>query len=118
MTVQDITDPTTGKSRLLTTPCATCIFRAGNPMHLEPGRLAHLVADALTRDRYIICHDTLTYGPHPGYGPAICRGFHDGYRHRSIAIRLMYALDNITEIPPPDQTRLPPTRRIDRTKAF
>jgi hypothetical protein len=48
-------------------------------MHRQPGRLSSLAADALARDSYIICHDTLTYGPHPTCGPAICREFHDVY---------------------------------------
>lgn len=109
MTAQDITDPTTGKSRLLTHQCATCIFRPGNPMHLDLGRLADLVSDALNRGSYIVCHDTLTYGPHPDVGPAICRGFHDAYRHRSLAIRLMYAFNNITEVPPPAEHANPRT---------
>lgn len=103
MTDQDITDPVTGKSRLLSERCATCIFRPDNPMHLQAGRLAQLAADTLARGSYIICHDTLSYGPHPTYGPAICRGFHDAYRHRSLALRLMYALNNITEVPAPPE---------------
>jgi hypothetical protein len=107
VTDQDITDPATGKSRLLTEQCATCIFRPRDPMYLQPGRLAQLIADALACDRYIICRDTLTYGPHPAYRPAICRGFHDAYRYRSLAIRLMYAFDNITEVPPPTNAAEP-----------
>jgi hypothetical protein len=39
--------------------------RPGNPMHLQLGRLSSPVADASARDSYIICHDTLTYGPTP-----------------------------------------------------
>jgi hypothetical protein len=38
-------DPVLRKTRLLSRQCTTCIFR-GNPMHLAPGRLRELVAQA------------------------------------------------------------------------
>ena len=34
--------------------CATCVFRPGNFMHLEPGRLADLVAQARANESAII----------------------------------------------------------------
>lgn len=100
---QDITDAATDKSRLLSQRCSTCVFRSGNPMHLSPGRLADLLAEALP-DSYIVCHQTLTYGPHPEYGPAICRGFYDSFARVSLAIRLLRAFQRIIEVPPPDET--------------
>lgn len=75
---QDITDPATGGSRLLSERCATCILRRGDLMHLGGAYLKQIISQALP-DSYVICHDTLTYGDHPGYGPAICRGFFDAY---------------------------------------
>lgn len=99
--VQDITDPATRKSRLLAEKCATCIFRAGNPMYLGPGRLAALVREALVMDSYVVCHETLTYGDHPDYGPAICRGFADAYGDRSSALLLLRSFDLFIEVPPP-----------------
>ncbi|HYS38752.1 MAG TPA: hypothetical protein VEO01_24285 [Pseudonocardiaceae bacterium] len=98
--MQNITDPATGGSRVLSEQCATCIFRAGNLMFLEPGRLAALVADALP-DSFIVCHDTLTYGRFPGYGPAMCRGFVDRYGDRSRAVVLLRLCGRLVEVPPP-----------------
>lgn len=98
--VQNITDPATGGSRVLSEQCATCIFRAGNLMFLEPGRLAALVADALP-DSFIVCHDTLTYGGFPDYGPAMCRGFVDRYGDRSWAVTLLRRCGRLVEVPPP-----------------
>jgi hypothetical protein len=76
---QDITDPATGGSRLLSERCPTCILRPGDPMYLGPGRLRAVIGEALAAGTFVICHDTLTYGDFPDYGPAICRGFFDAY---------------------------------------
>lgn len=43
-------DPILGKSRLLSRQCDTCVFAPGNKMHLAPGRLRDLVAEARSRD--------------------------------------------------------------------
>jgi Domain of unknown function (DUF4314) len=76
---QDITDPATGLSRLLSERCATCILRAGDKMHLGPERLRAIIDGALANGSFVVCHDTLTYGSNPGFGPAICRGFYEAY---------------------------------------
>ncbi len=99
--VQDITDPDTGGSRILSRPCDTCVLRAGNLMHLDPGRLAALLADALP-DSYVVCHETLTYGDFPDYGPAICRGFADRFGDKSWAITLLRRCGRLVEVPPPN----------------
>ena len=44
---QDISDPATGLSRLLSERCGTCILRAGDPMHLGPERTAAFIRRAL-----------------------------------------------------------------------
>ena len=59
---QDITDPATGLSRLLSERCATCILRPGDLMHLGPGRTAAFIRQVLDNGSYVVCHDTLTYG--------------------------------------------------------
>jgi hypothetical protein len=46
-----------------------------------------------------VCHDTLPYGPHPGYGPAVCRGFYN--RYDTQALQLARRLWGIVEVPPP-----------------
>lgn len=66
--------------------CATCIFRPGNLMRLEPGRVAQMVRDATRVQSCIPCHDTLDGDQ------AICKGFYA--RHATgplqIADRLGY----------------------------
>jgi hypothetical protein len=100
---QDITDPATGGSRLLSERCATCILAVGDRMYLGPERLRAIIADALAAGTYVVCHDTLTYGDHPDYGPAICRGFYDAFANRSPALTLLQACQRLVEIPPPEQ---------------
>jgi len=98
---QDITDPATGRSRLLSERCSTCILRHGDKMHLGPEHTAAFVRQAQEQGSYVVCHQTLTYGDHPGFGPAICRGFFDAYATRSLALRLLQAFSRLTEVEPP-----------------
>jgi hypothetical protein len=98
---QDITDPATGLSRMLSERCATCILRPGDPMHLGPERTAAFIRQVLDAGSYVVCHDTLTYGDFPEYGPAICRGFFDAYRDRSRDLLILRAGRRLTEVPPP-----------------
>ena len=98
---QDITDPATGLSRLLARRCSTCILRPGDKMHLGPQHTAAFVRQALAEGTYVVCHQTLTYGDNPHFGPAICRGFFDAYAGRSPALRLLEAFSRLTEVEPP-----------------
>ena len=97
----DITDPPTGLSRLLSERCPTCILRPGDPMHLGPERTAAFLRQVLAAGSYVVCHDTLSYGDFPDYGPAICRGFFDRYRDRTPALLILQAGRRLTEVPPP-----------------
>ena len=98
---QDISDAATGLSRLLSERCGTCILRPGDPMHLGPEQTATFIRQVLAAGSYVVCHQTLTYGDHPDYGPAICRGFFDSYRDRSRDLLVLQAGRRLTEIPPP-----------------
>jgi hypothetical protein len=93
-----IGDPVLGKSRLLSRQCQTCIFKPGNPMHLDAGRLRQLVAEATSTSGYIICHSTL---PHyqPGARPAVCGGFAD--RYATWQLQVMQRLWGFIEVDPP-----------------
>ena len=95
----DVWDQALGGVRLLSGQCATCIFRPGNPMHLQPGRLADMVASTCQAEGYIICHDTLPYGAHPEVGQALCRGFYE--RYSTAFIQVGDRLGWWREIPPP-----------------
>jgi hypothetical protein len=100
--IQDCFGGDPRRPRLLTAQCATCILRPGNPMHLTPGRLRGMLQAALREgSQGIICHDTLTYGPHPDFGPALCRGFYDQFGYRNNFIRIMGRLGGFAEVDPP-----------------
>lgn len=96
---QDITDPATGLSRILAERCGTCVLRPGNLMHLSAGGLAALIREAQTRGTYVICHQTLSYGDHPDFGPAICRGFADAYHTPALAI--LRSCHRLLDVDPP-----------------
>jgi hypothetical protein len=98
---QDITDPATGLSRLLSERCSTCILRPGDKMHLGPEQTAAFVRRALAEGTFVVCHQTLTYGDHPDFGPAICRGFFDAFAGRSPALRLLRAFGRLIEVAQP-----------------
>lgn len=68
--------------------CSTCVFRPGNLMHLNPGRLAGMVREAKADDAgSITCHSTLD-GEH-----AVCRGFFD--RHATAVLQIAERLGYI-----------------------
>jgi hypothetical protein len=98
--LQDITDPATGLSRLLSGRCSTCILRPSDKMHLGPEQTAAFVRRALAEGTYVVCHQTLTYGDNPDFGPAICRGFFDAFANRSPALRLLRAFGRLIEVDP------------------
>jgi hypothetical protein len=97
------------RPRLLSEQCSTCVFRPGNPMRLQPGRLRDLVQQNLAVGAFLTCHDTLPYGRYPGVGEAMCRGFFDRYRDRVNLGRIMERLSGgrqwWREVPPPSLTQ-------------
>lgn len=100
MSEHDVIDPTTGKPRLLTDQCTTCVFRPGNLMHLPPGRLKELVDHNRRVGAGLTCHQTLSYAE-TGADRAFCRGFYDAYpdtRIFQISERLM---GGFTPVAPP-----------------
>lgn len=73
--------------------CSTCIFRPGNPMTLERGRVRDMVTSALTDQTSIICHQS-----YDGEHDAVCRGFYD--RYETVTLALARELDAIEEVDP------------------
>lgn len=73
--------------------CKTCVFRPGNLMHLEPGRVEAMSVDAIRNDSAIICHSTLD-----GEAQAVCRGFFDKHSNSTIPLRLARVMGNIKEV--------------------
>jgi hypothetical protein len=98
---QDISDPATGLSRLLSERCGTCILRPGDPMYLGPDRTAAFIRQVLAAGSYVVCDQRWLTATFPDYGPAICRGFFDFYRDRSCDLLILQAGRRLTEVPPP-----------------
>lgn len=87
-----------GKVHLRREMCATCIFRPGNQMHLQPGRVAGMVKDCLSdvdEAGNIPCHETI-HGLAPQQ--AICRGFWDRYADRLLTLRLAQFMNIVEEV--------------------
>lgn len=89
-----------GKVHVLSEKCATCIFRPGNLMSLEPGRVKGMVDGSLAENTAITCHATLYQSEVP---EALCRGFVDAYGDRSPVLRMAQAMGVLEEVPPPGQ---------------
>lgn len=70
--------------------CETCVFRPGNQMHLNPGRLADLIQANLNADALLTCHKT-TYRQRSA-GEVYCRGFWDRFGSRTNQGRIMARL--------------------------
>ena len=83
---------------VLSDKCSTCIFRPGNLMDLQPGRVKGMVDAAIADDSCIPCHKTIY---DENIEPSICRGFWDSYRHRSWPLRLAESLGRIIFDKPP-----------------
>ena len=84
-----------GKVHVLSSQCSTCIFRSGNPMSLEPGRVRSMVDGAVAAESVIPCHKTL------GEHAAVCRGYYDAHADRVWTLRLARHLDMIEYQEPP-----------------
>ncbi len=90
-----------GKLRVLIEKCSTCIFRAGNLMRLNRGRVQDMVQSSLAGGGYITCHQTLPYGENPDFGGAVCRGFYDSFGAQSQMIRIAERLGGVVAVPSP-----------------
>lgn len=64
-----------GKVHVMSAKCDTCIFRPGNLMHLQEGRVEQMVADSIKGQGAIPCHKTLSGDR------AVCRGFFDVHKN-------------------------------------
>lgn len=77
--------------------CSTCIFRPGNLMHLQGGRVKDMVEGAVSEQGVIPCHKTI-HGQRDQQ--AVCRGFYDSYGDQVPALFLATAMGMIEEVDP------------------
>lgn len=77
--------------------CKTCIFRPGNLMRLEDGRVKDMVDHTNKEDgRTIVCHKTLYTDQN-----AVCRGWLDSQvGQRDAIMKLAHVMDRVKEIDP------------------
>ena len=87
--------------------CSSCIFRPGNLMNLNEGRVEGMVADCLAEDTVIPCHQTI-HGQDER-GEAVCRGLFDVHHADITPLRIADALGMITFQQPKD-TKTPATK--------
>lgn len=95
-----------GKVHVLTEKCSTCVFRSGNLMHLQAGRLKDLADSNIEADSALTCHQTLEYGEYEVEGNAICRGYFDAYAKEVTPLRLAISLDAVAEVEPPTERKV------------
>lgn len=84
-----------GKVHVMSEKCATCIFRPGNLMHLNAGRVKEMVDGSLADEAGITCHKTI-HGQ--AEQEATCRGFYDAYGMRVAAFQVASRLGLIEEV--------------------
>lgn len=72
-----------GRIHVMNEMCPTCVFRPGNLMSLDPGRVAGMVRDAKRDESTIVCHSTLYTVPKRN---AACRGFFDRHPTQSLQV--------------------------------
>jgi hypothetical protein len=84
-----------GKVHVLDDKCSTCVFRPGNQMHLQAGRVKGMVDESIEDGGAITCHQTLEYNGSYEAEPAVCRGFWDSYRDRVQALQLAERLNMV-----------------------
>jgi hypothetical protein len=72
--------------------CSTCVFRPGNLMRLEPGRLRGMIEEARAGESGIVCHKTI-HGQREQQ--AICRGYFDRHGRDVVTLRLALAMNII-----------------------
>lgn len=99
----EVGDPETRTVRVLSRPCDTCVTFPDDRMHLGDKRRQAFIQEALDRDGFITCHDTLPYAATDCL-PAICRGFWNLHRNAVTPLRVVQVYGMAVEVDPPEKT--------------
>jgi hypothetical protein len=81
-----------GRVHVCAERCATCIFRPGNRMQLQRGRVRQMVDEAKANESAITCHATLTGEQ------AVCRGFFELHPTQPLQIAEWLGIINWQEV--------------------
>jgi hypothetical protein len=73
-----------GKVHVAERKCATCIYRPGNLMALQPGRKESMQAEAIAGEGVIPCHQTIEAYHGKRGEESVCRGFFDVAKHKGL----------------------------------
>ena len=95
----DVIDRDSGKVRVLSRRCSTCLFRRDHPFGEDRAR--EVIETNVARGALLTCHSTLPYGPYPEYGPAVCAGFWSARGLATAAGRIAARLIGIVRVDPP-----------------
>lgn len=101
MSEHGVWDTQTGQVRLCARECDTCIFKPDSPFRTGPGKLQdgrfkQLVQEARDEESYVTCHSTLTGDTEP----AICRGFYDRFKTKTIRAAAVIGGGRFREVEP------------------
>jgi hypothetical protein len=73
-----------GRVHVQARKCGTCIYRPGNLMKLDTGRVAQMQADAIEGEGVIPCHQTIEAYTGEAGAESVCRGFFDVAKHEGL----------------------------------
>jgi hypothetical protein len=97
----DVVDHNTGKVRVLSRRCGTCILWRDDRSPVSEQRAGEVIDTNVAAGSLLTCHSTLPYGPYPEFGPAVCAGFWVKHGHRTAAGRLAEHLLGVIRVHPP-----------------
>lgn len=98
----DVLDHAAGKVRVLAARCQTCVFRAEGREIFGEDRCEEVIRRNVEANALLTCHETLPYGPHPEFGPAVCAGFWARHGLATAAGRLARLIGLVRLLPPGD----------------
>jgi hypothetical protein len=99
----DVIDRETGKVRVLSQRCQTCVFRRDGPWDSEI--VDELIDRNIAAEALLTCHSTLPYGANPDFGPAVCAGFWSLHGMSVLAGRLAMRMRGIIRVKPPGEEK-------------
>ena len=97
----DVTDRESGKVRVLSRQCGTCIFRPAGRELFGARRVDEVIRANVDVGALLTCYSTLPYGPYPEFGPAVCAGFWTRHGMATAAGRIARFMLGIVRVAPP-----------------
>jgi hypothetical protein len=99
----DVLDRDSGKVRVLTRRCATCIFWRDDRSPISEERTDEIIDGNVAAGALLSCHSTL-YELYPGTDPAVCAGFWAKHRQQTAAGRMAEMVLGVVRVEPPSDS--------------